>query len=1277
MLKLMIFLNYVNISYIFILQTIAMIKIPTLPKAAMFVATLLFSLASYAQLPDFTLTLGSTPETCGGNGTITIAVSGTNPAATMLYEVYLLPNETTPVTSVTSGPVLNRPAGNYKVVATQTLGAQSNTKTGTVTIANNTIPVLFNIVSTNSRCGNDGKITVNVTSGSVATYQITSPVTTPPQASNEFNNLAPGTYTVKITGTCGEVFNPQQIVQASTGFIAIDAPELPVNILPSCNQITVSHFFGTLTNTNIFYPLTVTFTVNPPGGGTPVVITQNVPSGSPAGEDVFANIPFYNNQIYTYTVAITDACGTVFTRNVTVNKKFNASVSAAETGCSDNVFSIAPDFYSPPYTVTFTSAPVAGFNPALYNPQHPTFSGSQTKYGEEGNSLPEGTYTLVITDACGRSVTQTVVLQDADIQAEVSGEVEGCSPTGVLMARVPNRVMATAVILQAPAGYAGPMDISGSIADGSLERANMPTGHYELQITDTCGDTYIAEGDMTPTAANPTLTVLNRPGCAEGEGSVRIGLQDPDSNFTSVIITNAPVAFPHPLPYDASANAAGQYFYMGSLPQGAYTFSTLDNCNVNRTQDITIQGYAVQSNNVTITPFCGAFSVLVEHVSNGTTSASFWLQRYNEATGTWGHPGTNVAYPENSLPNGTNSVFLQNNIVQNNQQYFGEFRVLKVFYTWDDGTPTNKRCHEVIKTFTFDGYPEVTNAYSFPCANGQAEVVLEASGVAPLTYRIISKNGDTNFNVNNGTSNVFSNLEPATYMFVVTDNCGNEKQRPFTIDDLTPPTIVASGFCEGQASALSTQYFSFVTYEWFRTDNPTIVLGTGNVLDFPAYNSATDAGTYSVRLIAQGGSPCMNQTLTAFTLEPNELPNAGDDNLNIALCSNSNNVNLDTYLSAGHDAGGAWQDVTGSGQLTGNIFNTNGLAAGTYEFKYTVSGNCGLTDEATVSFNIKQQPVPPVPSPLMGICEGDNVQLTVANVPGGIFSWTGPDNFTSSEQNPVLNNVNLAAGGTYNVTVTVDGCTSSPAQVTLTVGRRPEITISGNNQICAGQSGTLTAQLNSIHGAAFVLGWYHDDELIPGEMGMSITITEPGDYKIIMESTGCTGEAVFTVTAGSIAQNIVLDGGCTNNEKYVLYVVNTDEFPGATYEWNGPGGYNFVGEEADITGLQAGDYSVTINMGGCQKTEPITVLNTFCLIPKGISPNGDAYNNSFDLSNFDVKNLRIFNRYGMRVYEKENYRDEWHGQSFAGDLPTGTYFYTLELGTGRQLTGWVYLQKEE
>nr|WP_321233679.1 gliding motility-associated C-terminal domain-containing protein [uncultured Psychroserpens sp.] len=83
-----------------------------------------------------------------------------------------------------------------------------------------------------------------------------------------------------------------------------------------------------------------------------------------------------------------------------------------------------------------------------------------------------------------------------------------------------------------------------------------------------------------------------------------------------------------------------------------------------------------------------------------------------------------------------------------------------------------------------------------------------------------------------------------------------------------------------------------------------------------------------------------------------------------------------------------------------------------------------------------------------------------------------------------------------------------------------------------------------------------------------------------------------------------------------------------------------------------------------------------CVIPQGISPNGDGMNDIFDLSSYDVSKLEIFNRNGTLVYSKTNYTDEWHGQTNDGDeLPVGTYFYTMEYEDGKRRSAWVYIQR--
>ena len=56
-----------------------------------------------------------------------------------------------------------------------------------------------------------------------------------------------------------------------------------------------------------------------------------------------------------------------------------------------------------------------------------------------------------------------------------------------------------------------------------------------------------------------------------------------------------------------------------------------------------------------------------------------------------------------------------------------------------------------------------------------------------------------------------------------------------------------------------------------------------------------------------------------------------------------------------------------------------------------------------------------------------------------------------------------------------------------------------------------------------------------------------------------------------------------------------------------------------------------------------------CQIPQGISPNNDGYNDSFELRGYNVKSLKIFNRYGKLVFSTVNYNDSWQGESDEGE----------------------------
>lgn len=115
------------------------------------------------------------------------------------------------------------------------------------------------------------------------------------------------------------------------------------------------------------------------------------------------------------------------------------------------------------------------------------------------------------------------------------------------------------------------------------------------------------------------------------------------------------------------------------------------------------------------------------------------------------------------------------------------------------------------------------------------------------------------------------------------------------------------------------------------------------------------------------------------------------------------------------------------------------------------------------------------------------------------------------------------------------------------------------------------------------------------------------------------------------------------------------------------------------TVLLAGEYTIevtnTTDNLSCTVTETIEVIELeSCVIPQGISPNGDGDNDVFDLSSYDVHRLEIYNRNGKLVYSKDNYSNEWVGQTDQGErLPVGTYFYVMSYQDNKKRTAWIYL----
>ncbi len=98
------------------------------------------------------------------------------------------------------------------------------------------------------------------------------------------------------------------------------------------------------------------------------------------------------------------------------------------------------------------------------------------------------------------------------------------------------------------------------------------------------------------------------------------------------------------------------------------------------------------------------------------------------------------------------------------------------------------------------------------------------------------------------------------------------------------------------------------------------------------------------------------------------------------------------------------------------------------------------------------------------VCTASPIYLTAKTISGASYSWTGPNSFTSTSQNPSIASAVAANAGTYNVVarITATGCTATTVPVVVSVSATTiaNNTISSAQSICG--SGTPAALNGSV-----------------------------------------------------------------------------------------------------------------------------------------------------------------------------------------------------------------------
>lgn len=749
---------------------------------------------AYAELQEFELAVNVTNETCSGNGALSFEIINGTPGAGISYTVYKQPDMANPV-SVSSATALGSLSeGTYTVIATQTLNGSSNSEEAEAVIVKVTNPFAFSVSATNQTCVDGAKLIVTVTEGVASLYEIISgPVIMPAQESNIFENLPAGTYVIRVFDECGDADVTTFSLATSSAPPVITQPTYEGNVSGDCNTITVTNTLSYGEGIGITYPLTVEYTLTPDNGDPPTVIIQVYQNGDSLELSLSQTFP-RDGVNYTYSIKVTDSCNYVYTSDSMV---LNSELTITYTPniilpCGEHYLTIAVGNFTPPFTLNFTEAP-DDFNPTILNNLHPgPFTEGSVIYGDLETPVPQGMYTVEVIDNCGNTATVDFEIKDEEVEAAGTGTNNGCfSLFGRIVVSVPDRKIVSAIIEVAPDVYLEnhilPEDVTSHLtSNGVLILTDMPIGNYQIRVVDECGKEYLVPVTVPP-FEEQDFSGSSMTGCIVGSGAARVS--SANGKLVNLTMMDGPDEFEGTLPLEVTEyiDEAG-VFFMENLPPGDYSFFGTDICGIQRSVDVTVNPNSPPANALSFIRKCGNFDLGIfdSATNNLFDPPTYWLQKLVDAqNNVWGHPITGVAFAEGSEPTIENSMLLINGQMLVDLEYEGVFRVIKYFDSYV--SPENiKSCLGELGSFEYFDGVTIKAVYNLSCYNA-GDVYVDATGMPPLHYTILSKDG-VPFSVDNGSSNIFSGLEPAKYVFFVEDACGFAKTGEFdirTLPDLT------------------------------------------------------------------------------------------------------------------------------------------------------------------------------------------------------------------------------------------------------------------------------------------------------------------------------------------------------------------------------------------------------------------------------------------------------------------------------------------------------------
>ncbi|MBU2018686.1 MAG: PKD domain-containing protein, partial [Bacteroidetes bacterium] len=471
--------------------------------------------------------------------------------------------------------------------------------------------------------------------------------------------------------------------------------------------------------------------------------------------------------------------------------------------------------------------------------------------------------------------------------------------------------------------------------------------------------------------------------------------------------------------------------------------------------------------------------------------------------------------------------------------------------------------------------------------NGSVAILTATPAVAGGTYlwtapAAVSGLTTQSISVSPSTTTVYS----VTYTL---NGCSSNGTGTVTVNPIPTNNVPSQTICEGNSATIqSITSPTGGTYLW-RPSGKT----TQTIVETPA--TTTD---YTSEYTLNG---CMTSATGTITVAPTPTISVTASSMSICVGSSVDlTVNSTTtggsYTWSPGAPNSANITVTPSSTTTYSVFQTIGTCTSNTA-SITITVNPAVS--ATASSN----------SP---VCAGSPINLFVNSTAGAGYSWTGPNGYTSTDNNPIILNANNTHIGTYLVTVTANGCSAS-SSTNVNVTPTPTISVAGSpTTICNGQSTTLTVSSSNGGGT---YAWSPNTSQTTRIVTVSPTTTTT--YSVSQNLAGCvsnTATVTITVNPTPVASPTSNSPICAGQR---LNLFGSGGSPSAIYSWSGPAGFTSSQQNPFIDPAQtnnAGTYNLVVTDNGCTSPATSTSVTVTAVLNTNINPAGPFCNDASNVN---------------------------------------------------------------